>query len=126
MANDLTAPIYTDEAAARAHLEELRWPHGPACPHCGVIDQATRLAGEAHRPGLWECRAFFGILKRGMRGVYRHCGEQHFQRHIIELAFRYNNRGALGVNDTMRAHAVLKGITGKRLAYRRTNEAQDA
>lgn len=57
MTSDLTAPIYTDEAAARAHLEELRWPHGPVCPHCGVVDQATRLAGEAHRPGLLECRA---------------------------------------------------------------------
>jgi transposase-like protein len=57
MSTDLTDPIYTDEAAARAHLEALRWPHGPVCPHCGVVDQATRLAGEAHRPGLLECRA---------------------------------------------------------------------
>lgn len=57
MTTDLTNPIYTDEAAARAHLERLRWPHGPVCPHCGVVDQVTRLAGEAHRPGLLECRA---------------------------------------------------------------------
>ncbi len=57
MATDLTAPIYNDDAAARAHLEGLRWPHGPVCPHCGTVDQATRLAGEAHRPGLLECRA---------------------------------------------------------------------
>ena len=57
MASDLSNPIYHDEAAARAHLEAQRWPSGPVCPHCGVVDQATRLAGEAHRPGLLECRA---------------------------------------------------------------------
>ncbi len=57
MSADLTAAIYHDEAAARAHLEAQRWPNGPVCPHCGVVDNATRLAGEAHRPGLLECRA---------------------------------------------------------------------
>src|ERR1051325_114056 len=54
---DLTNPIFHDEAAARAHLESQRWPNGPACPHCGFVDNATRLSGEAHRPGLLECRA---------------------------------------------------------------------
>ena len=34
---------------------------------------------------------FFGILKRGLNGVYQHCGEQHFQRYLNEFAFRYNN-----------------------------------
>ena len=57
MSADLTSAIYHDEAAARAHLEAQRWPSGPVCPHCGVVDNATRLAGEAHRPGLLECRA---------------------------------------------------------------------
>lgn len=311
MATDLTNPIYTDATAARAHLERLRWPHGPVCAHCGTIDQATRLAGEAHRPGLLECRAcrrqfsvtvgtvfershvplnkwllathlmtaskkgmsahqlhrmlnvtyktawfmahrireamtdsdagpiggegkvieadeaylgkvetpvpsasrkgkpylkrdiskqkrpivalverggevramhmpivtgenirdalvrnadrrsrlhtdesrlypkvggefathetvqhskgeyargdvttnsvegFFGILKRGMRGVYQHCGEQHLPRYLAEFQFRYNNRIRLGVDDNARARLALLGITGKRLTYRR-------
>ena len=35
---------------------------------------------------------FFGVFKRGMVGVYQHCGEQHFQRYLDEFAFRYNNR----------------------------------
>lgn len=29
-------PIFNDETAARAHLEALRWPNGPVCPHCGA------------------------------------------------------------------------------------------
>jgi len=51
------ARIYTDENAAREHLEALLWPDGPICPHCGVIDQATRLQGKSTRPGLLKCRA---------------------------------------------------------------------
>jgi hypothetical protein len=57
MATDLTALIYTDETAARENMEELRWRHGPVCSHCGVVDQATGLAGGARRRGLLDCRA---------------------------------------------------------------------
>jgi len=311
MATDLSDPIFHDEAAARAHLEAQRWPNGPVCPHCGVIGEATRLAGEKHRPGLLECRAcrrqfsvtvgtvfershvplhkwvlavqlltsskkgmsshqlsrmldvtyktawfmshrireamtdnnpgpiggegkiveadetyygktavptdlttwgtkpkrrnagprgkrpivalverggevrathmkkvtannvrdmlvrnadrksrlhtdesrlypevgkefathetvrhsakeyavgdvntnsiegFFGVFKRGMKGIYQHCGEQHMQRYLNEFAFRHNNRAKLGIDDAMRAAIALRGIGGKRLTYRR-------
>jgi hypothetical protein len=36
---DLTNPIFTDEDKAREHLEALRWPKGPVCPHCGSTDE---------------------------------------------------------------------------------------
>lgn len=61
---------------------------------------------------------FFGIFKRGMRGVYQHCGESHLQRYLYEFDFRYNNRVALGVDDATRADNALKGIVGKRLTYK--------
>jgi len=61
---------------------------------------------------------FFGIFKRGMRGVYQHCGEQHFQRYLNEFSFRYNNRSKLGIEDRERAALAVKGIEGKRLTYR--------
>jgi transposase-like protein len=48
--------IYTDENAARKHLERLQWPEGPVCPHCGVINEATKLKGNSTRPGVWKCR----------------------------------------------------------------------
>jgi len=53
----LTDKIFHDEAAAREHLEALRWPEGPICPHCGNSDQTRihRLAGKSHRPGLHQC-----------------------------------------------------------------------
>ena len=52
---DLTNPIFHNEDAARAHLEALRWPFGPVCPHCGDMENVTRLEGKSHRPGLFQC-----------------------------------------------------------------------
>jgi len=57
MTADLTAKIFHDEDAARAHFQALRWPHGPVCPHCGVVDNATEMKGETTRPGLYKCKA---------------------------------------------------------------------
>jgi transposase-like protein len=48
--------IYSDENAAREHLESLNWPDGPICPHCGVVNEATKLAGKSTRPGVYKCR----------------------------------------------------------------------
>lgn len=54
---NLRDPIYHDESAARAKLERLLWPHGPVCPHCGVIANATAMKGATTRPGLYKCKA---------------------------------------------------------------------
>ena len=63
---------------------------------------------------------FFGIFKRGMRGIYQHCGQQHLHRYVAEFDFRYSNRSAHGVEDRERADIALMGTVGKRLTYRRT------
>jgi len=310
MSIDLTAPIFHDEDAARAHIEALRWPNGPYCPHCGEVSNVHKLEGKSHRPGLFQCNScrehftvtvgsvmesshvplhkwvlafhlmaaskkgisahqlhrtikvtyktawfmahrireamrvqnpgpiggegkvveadeayhgkretpipsaqrkgrpylktgggvgkkravvalverggearafhmphvtadnireklvtnadrksrlhtdesplykavgteyathetvnhgakeyargdvtsntvegFFGVFKRGMTGVYQHCGEQHFQRYIDEFTFRYNNRVKLGIGDAERADRAIRGAEGKRLTY---------
>ena len=65
---------------------------------------------------------FFSIFKRGMKGVYQHCSEEHLHRYLAEFDFRYSNRAKLGVTDRERADKVLKGIEGKRLTYRRISE----
>jgi transposase-like protein len=64
---------------------------------------------------------FFSIFKRGMRGIYQHCGEQHLHRYLAEFDFRYTNRSANGIEDAERADLALKGIAGKRVTYRRTD-----
>jgi transposase-like protein len=55
MTCDLTNPIFTDEDEARKHFEALRWPDGPVCPFCGVVDDAHELQGKSTRPGLYKC-----------------------------------------------------------------------
>lgn len=67
--------------------------------------------------------SYFSIFKRGMRGTYQHCAEKHLHRYLAEFDFRHNNRIALGVNDTMRADTLAAGIVGKRLTYRRPDQA---
>jgi transposase-like protein len=64
---------------------------------------------------------YFGIFKRGMKGVYQHCAEKHLHRYLAEFDFRYNARVALGVDDQARAEKALRGIVGKRLTYRTTD-----
>lgn len=61
---------------------------------------------------------YFSIFKRGMTGIYQHCGEAHLKRYLAEFDFRYNQRIALGINDAERTRAALAGIVGKRLTYR--------
>jgi len=65
---------------------------------------------------------FFSIFKRGMKGVYQHCSQDHLHRYLAEFDFRYSNRAKLGVSDRERADKALKGIEGKRLTYRRTDK----
>lgn len=60
-----TEARFTNEAAARKHLESLRWPTGrPICPHCGCDGRTVRLEGESHREGLHfcgDCRSQFTV-----------------------------------------------------------------
>ncbi|MER8753536.1 IS1595 family transposase [Mesorhizobium sp. M1050] len=60
----------------------------------------------------------YSIFKRGMKGIYQHCGEQHLHRYLAEFDFRYSNRIALGVDDNNRAVKAMAGIVGKRLKCR--------
>jgi transposase-like protein len=53
---------FRNDTAAREYLESLRWPDGPICPHCGVIDHAyaIRPAG-TFRCAEKECRKNFTV-----------------------------------------------------------------
>jgi transposase-like protein len=76
------------------------------------------VRGDTHTNTI---EGFFSIFKRGMKGIYQHCSEQHLKRYLCEFDFRYSNRIALGIDDVMRAELALKGIEGRRLTYRRTH-----
>jgi len=66
---------------------------------------------------------YYSIFKRGMKGVYQHCGERHLHRYLAEYDHRYSYRIKLGYDDQARTDVALAGIKGKRLMYRRPIEA---
>ena len=63
------------------------------------------VRGDVHTNTI---EGFFSIFKRGMKGVYQHCGKQHLHRYLAEFDFRYTNRAATGCNDGDRADASVR------------------
>lgn len=61
-AADLLNPIFTDEEAAREHLEALRWANGRVCPHCGECEATSPTASKNHKPGLYYCKSCEGTF----------------------------------------------------------------
>jgi hypothetical protein len=55
------------------------------------------------------------LVSRSAAGLRR----KHLHRYLAEFDFRYSNRSGLGIEDAERSEIALKGITGKRLTYRR-------
>jgi transposase-like protein len=89
--------------------------------HSTVNHSAKEYArGEVHTNTI---EGYFSVFKRGMRGVYQHCDEKHLHRYLAEFDYRYNNREAVGIDDAMRFEQSIPGIVGKRLTYRRINQA---
>ena len=84
-------------------------------------DQVNHFAKEYARYKDGVCittnsvEGFFGLLKRGINGVYHHVGQQHLHRYLAEFDYRYNSRKE---TDSMRTVHALKSTTGKRLMLR--------
>jgi transposase-like protein len=98
---------------------------GMVADHEAVDHSKTYVRqGKSEKVHTNTLEGFFSVFKRGMVGTYQHCGEQHLQRYLAEFDFRANHRIALGFDDATRADIALKGVAGKRLTYRRINEAK--
>ena len=46
---------FPDHASCIEHFERARWPHTPACPHCGAVNVGRKADGD--RIGRWNCHA---------------------------------------------------------------------
>jgi transposase-like protein len=112
------ARVMTDEAGQYVGLGKHFADHGFTRHGAGqYVDYEDRTIHTNTIEGA------FSIFKRGMKGVYQHCQKKHLHRYVAEFEFRYNTRVALGFNDADRADTALAGIVGKRLTYRRPDEA---
>jgi transposase-like protein len=110
--------LHTDESGLYTKTGQEFAGHETVC-HSG----GEYVRGVVHTNTI---EGYFSIFKRGMKGVYQHCSEKHLHRYLAEFDFRYNNRSALGTEDAERRDIALAKIAGKRLTYRRTNEATNA
>jgi transposase-like protein len=109
---DKETSIATDESAI---YNDLRWKFANhATVNHSEYEWVKRGQRDVHTNTI---EGFFSIFKRGMKGIYQHCDEKHLHRYLAEFDFRYNNRVALGIDDTQRTLKALKGIEGKRLTY---------
>ncbi|MFM9842536.1 MAG: IS1595 family transposase [Dongiaceae bacterium] len=108
--------VMTDDASY------YRWVGDAFADHQSVNHKAEEwVRGIAHTNTL---EGFFSIFKRGMRGIYQHCGEAHLHRYLSEFDFRYNHRSTMVVDDYSRTAAALSGIVGKRLTYRDSSNGE--
>jgi transposase-like protein len=110
--------MMTDEAGQYGQLKKHFASHEAV--HHGA-DEYVR--GDVHTNTVEN---YYSVFKRGMKGVYQHCSEKHLHRYVAEFDFRHNNRSKLGVEDAQRRALVIQGARGKRLMYRRPDEAARA
>lgn len=83
---ELSNPIYHDEDAARKHIELIRWPDGPVCPHCGVVNEGIRpLQGQSMGAGWYYCTSCKDKFTVRMGTIYE---RSHLPLHKWLLAFR--------------------------------------
>jgi transposase-like protein len=83
-----TAELNTDES-------KLYWDAIQHVADHSVVKHSygVYVRGKSHTNTI---EGYFSIFKRGMKGVYQHCGEQHLHRYLSEFDFRYSNRVGLG------------------------------
>ena len=117
---DRESHVMTDEAPRYAKLGDEFTTHDAVDHSRGEYGYTNRNTGTKINTNTVE--GFYSIFKRGMKGVYQHCGEKHLHRYLAEFDFRYSNRSALGVEDQERVSRIASGIVGKRLIYRRAGE----
>jgi transposase-like protein len=105
------ARLMTDQASVYTKLGH----------HFASHESVNHTAGEYARGDVTTntVESSFAILKRGLYGTFHSVSEKHLPRYLGEFDFRWNTRQSLGFNDTDRMTEALKGVSGKRLTYRR-------
>ena len=99
--------MFPDDATAHAWFARMRWPHGPACPHCGSIHV---LEGAKHATMPYRCREK-GCRKRFSlkTGTVMEASNIGYQKWAIAI---YLSLTSLKSVSSMKLHRDL-GITQK-------------
>ena len=100
------ARIMTDEWSGYRGLTNAGWTHERV--NHGLYEYAC---GDVTTNGV---EGFFGLLKRGLNGIYHSVSKKHLHRYLHEFEFRFNNSE---LSDGQRTVAAIKAAQGKRLTY---------
>lgn len=69
------------------------------------------VRGEYHTNGI---EGFWGIMKRGIYGIYHNVSYKHLHRYCNEFGYRYNTKELTGIE---RFEEAVKKVNGTRLTY---------
>jgi transposase-like protein len=100
--------IMTDDWSGYRGLKKDGWSH-ESVTHSSPIYEYAR--GDVTTNGI---EGFFGMLKRGLNGIYHSVSRKHLHRYLSEFQYRYNNSE---LTDGQRVIEAIKAAQGKRLTY---------
>ncbi|MEZ5910597.1 MAG: IS1595 family transposase [Hyphomicrobiaceae bacterium] len=109
--------LHTDDALA------YYWLGREFKRHRAVNHSAKQYVTKDGQAHVNTAESFFAILKRQIYGSHHSVSEAHLFRYVNEAMFRWNHRIAMGYDDAARAAVAIRGARGKRLTYRRIDEA---
>jgi len=104
---DKSSRILTDEwAGYRGIGMEFKGGHE-------TVRHGTReyVRGDVHTNSI---EGFFGMLRRGLDGIYHSVSRKHLHRYLSEFEFRHNHRE---LDDGERTVAAIRAANNKRLTY---------
>jgi transposase-like protein len=118
----LSQPYFWDEDTAHVKLEELVWPNGPVCIHCGATDRIGAVTGKGARAGLKFCcrcrkqfRATIGTVFEGshvpLYKWFQACflliaGKGSITAYRLHLHLEVTNKTAMGMIKRLGGHVM--------------------
>jgi len=102
-----SARVMTDEWSGYRGLTKDGWNHDS-------VRHSTHeyVRGDVHTNSI---EGFWGMVRRGLDGIYHSVSHEHLHRYLSEFQFRYNNRH---LTDGDRTVAAIRGANHKRLLYK--------
>jgi transposase-like protein len=90
---------FATKEAAIAHLEKVRWPHGPECVYCGATSVAHHAEkGQADRLQCWSCKRSFSATV----GTIFHNSHIDLRRWFLLIARMMNAKTGLSAMQAAR------------------------
>lgn len=104
---DKSARIMTDEwSGYRGIGKEFAGGHETVCH-----SMYEYVRGDVHTNSI---EGFFGMVRRGLDGIYHSVSKKHLHRYLSEFEFRHNHRF---LEDGKRTAKAIRAANNKRLTY---------